>query len=82
MQVRCRAVDVDAIPGKQFAEVAAVDYTHCIKPVDTWDGPFRLYFGKPAEGDDEVVVTVFGGESLACGFHVANCVSELISERA
>src|SRR5580700_4819824 len=61
----------NSIPGKNFVQIQPVDRAQAVKPVHGWHGTLVLNVGQTAEGDDEFIILVAGGNARAGLLHVA-----------
>jgi hypothetical protein len=70
--VRSHRIQIDAVPGKQFAHVAAINYGKRIQAVDAGDDAFGFDVGEAARRNCVLVVAVSVRNSGTGAFHIAH----------
>ena len=79
--VRCDAIEVEAIEGQQLAILTAINSRKRIEPKDTRDYAFGLDVGQTAGRNREFLIVESLRDLSAGQFHVPHTISEGFSQR-
>ena len=80
-EVRGYVVHVNAVPGQQFPQIAAVNHRQRIEPENAGQNAFGLDIGQTAGRNGELLVTIFFRHARAGCFDVAHGQPEFLSQR-